>query len=78
MQNLYVYFVCIVMYKKRNIRAIEIATECGDYDGADHKAWVIDQMVRILAGDKYDDIIKDVCNGEEGPDTYHWPIGTPP
>ena len=65
-------------YKKLNTQAIKIATECGGYDGADHKAWVIDQMVRILAGDKYDDIIKDICNGEEGSDTYHWPIGTPP
>ena len=40
--------------------------------GCNHKAWVIDQMVRVLAGDRYDDIVRDACDGEEGPDTYEW------
>lgn len=33
-------------------KALEMA-EAGGYDGAHHKQWVIDQMVRILAGNEY-------------------------
>ncbi|WP_319533401.1 hypothetical protein [uncultured Cohaesibacter sp.] len=36
--------------KKRIAKAIEIAVRLGGIDGAHHKAWVIDQMVRALTG----------------------------
>lgn len=32
-------------------KALEIAAECGSTDGAHHKMWVIDQMVRALLDD---------------------------
>lgn len=59
-------------------QAIEIAVKYGGIDGDHHKAWVIDQMVRILAGDNYEQIVKDACDGEDGPDTYDWEVGIPP
>lgn len=31
-------------------RALDIARQYGGSDGADHKMWVIDQMVRALTG----------------------------
>lgn len=31
-------------------KAIEIAVKYGGFDGDHHKAWVIDQMVRVLTG----------------------------
>ncbi len=31
-------------------KALDIAHESGDFDGAHHKNWVIDQMVRALTG----------------------------
>ncbi len=31
-------------------RAIDLAVRYGQIDGAHHKAWVIDQMVRVLTG----------------------------
>ncbi len=34
--------------------AIAIAEEFGQTDGAHHKAWVIDQMVRALVGVDYE------------------------
>lgn len=34
--------------------ALAIAEQYGQTDGADHKAWVIDQMVRALVGIDYD------------------------
>lgn len=58
--------------------AIDLAIRDGNIDGAHHKMWVIDQMVRILAGNRYNDIIREACNGEYGPDTYDWDIGIIP
>jgi hypothetical protein len=58
--------------------AIEIAVSYGQTDGAHHKTWVIDQMVRILAGDRYDSVVRDAKSGEHGPDTYRWDTGIAP
>jgi hypothetical protein len=59
-------------------QAIEIAVQYGGVDGDHHKAWVIDQMVRTLAGSEYDRVVADACSGEDGPDTYSWEVGIPP
>jgi hypothetical protein len=58
--------------------AIEVAVKYGGIDGAHHKAWVIDQMVRILAGSDYDKVVADAKSGEDGPDTYEWDTGIAP
>ena len=65
-------------YKKRCKKAIAMAVEYGQIDGGHHKTWVIDQMVRILADDKYEDVITSACAGEDGPDTYLWSVGVAP
>ena len=59
-------------------KAIELAVKYGSIDGAHHKDWVIDQMVRALAGDAYEQIVKDACAGEDGHDTYSWEVGIAP
>lgn len=59
-------------------KAIELAVDYGSNDGGHHKMWVIDQMVRILAGDGYDQIVSDAKDGEDGPDTYAWDEGIAP
>lgn len=58
--------------------AIDIAVRYGGTDGSDHKAWVIDQMVRVLAGDKYHEVVAEAKNGEYGPETYEWDEGIAP
>lgn len=58
--------------------AIAFAVQHGVVVGDHHKAWVIDQMVRILAGDKYEHIVKEAKDGEDGPDTYDWDEGLSP
>ena len=63
---------------KARYAAIDIGVQYGGIAGAHHKAWVIDQMVRILAGDEYEEIVQDACNGEAGSDTYVWNIGIAP
>ena len=58
--------------------AIALAVRYGGCDGEHHKAWVIDQMVRYLAGDRYEQIVRDAKAGEDGPDTYTWDKGIAP
>ena len=58
--------------------ALEIAYKYGQIDGAHHKLWVIDQMVRSLTGKNYPKWVKQACAGEEGPDTYEWDVGIAP
>ena len=49
----------------------------GGIDGDHHKAWLLDQLVRLLVDD-YDAWVAAYCDGEDGPDTYGWEAGTPP
>jgi len=77
--------------KTRRIKkAIDFAVRFGGIDGAHHKDWVIDQMVRALTGckqnesdeleasDEYNELVKDACNGKDGPNTYTWEEGIAP
>lgn len=45
--------------------AIDLAVRYGGIDGDHHKRWVIDQMVRVLAGDDYGRIVAEAKDGEE-------------
>lgn len=58
--------------------ALELALEHGQTDGAHHKTWVIDQVVRVLTGDRYEQVITEWCDGEDGPETYAWDEGIAP
>lgn len=58
--------------------ALEIAYQCGQFDGGHHKMWVIDQIVRELTGEGYEQWVIDYCNGEDGPGTYSWDEGIAP
>lgn len=64
--------------EKRAEAALDVAIRYGGIDGAHHKTWVIDQVVRALTGDKYDAVIADANDGEDGPDTYEWDTGIAP
>lgn len=50
----------------------------GQVDGQHHLRWVIDQAVRILAGDGYEQWVADFRVGEDGPETYSWDEGIAP
>lgn len=63
---------------KKIAKALKIAGEFGGIDGAHHKAWVIDQMVRALTGTGYKQWVKDQCEGVDGPETYGWDTGSAP
>ena len=65
-------------YSKRIRQALEVAIEYGGIDGDHHKAWCIDQMVRELTGDNYENFVRHAKSGADGPDTYEWNEGVAP
>lgn len=62
--------------QERIDNALTIAIAYGGSDGDWHKAWVIDQMVRMLCGStkEYEELVKTACDG----DTFTWDCGIPP
>lgn len=58
--------------------ALQLATRYGGIDGAYHKMWVIDQMVRALAGTDYETWVRVTKAGADGPNTYDWNTGVAP
>lgn len=51
-------------------KAIAIAIKYGSIDGDHHRAWVIDQMVRVLSGDDYERLISEECSEDGEIDWY--------
>jgi hypothetical protein len=58
--------------------ALNRAVVYGGVKGERHKAWVIDQMVRCLTGEKYDALVARAKSGDKGPETYTWDCGVKP
>lgn len=58
--------------------AIDIIVRFGGIAGDHHKAWVLDQVVRILAAKAYPAVVAEARAGEDGPETYDWDVGIPP
>lgn len=53
--------------------ALDLAFNDAQIDGAHHKAWVIDQMVRALTSDDYEQWVADYEK-----DGYEWDTGIAP
>lgn len=51
--------------RTRVVGALRVALAYGSIDGAHHKDWVIDQMVRALTGSEYEAFIKRQENNGE-------------
>lgn len=64
--------------QKANADALDLILRYGGIDGSHHKTWVLDQVVRLLAGDGYEAWVAEARAGEDGPETYAWDVGTPP
>lgn len=58
--------------------ALLLIFKYGGIDGAHHKQWVLDQVVRALTGDGYAAWVAEAKDGEDGPDTYDWDEGIAP
>ena len=62
------------------IIALTLINNYGGIEGNHHKAWVIDQVVRILCvtDEKYQEWVRKHQQGEDGPETYCWETGAVP
>jgi hypothetical protein len=69
---------CSSELQKTKKKAIDFIVEWGGVDGAHHKDWTLDQVVRILAGEQYDEIVAEAKKGEDGDETYSWECGIAP
>jgi hypothetical protein len=59
--------------------ALELLAGDGQTDGDHHKAWVIDQTVRILAGEGYDAFVTEYESEDgDGEPLYTWDRGIAP
>ena len=65
-------------HERRARLALDLIVRYGGIDGAHHLRWVLDQVVRTLAGDRYQDVVDDACAGEDGPNTHEWDVGIAP
>lgn len=67
------------MNDKRIKEALSLAWQYGQIDGAHHKTWVIDQMVRALCGsdEEYRKWVE-VYETPDGEDYYEWDTGIAP
>ena len=65
-------------YRRKIIKAVKLAAAYGQIDGGHHKAWVIDQMLRVLLGRDYKGFVVAMRNGEDGPDSYSYDEGIAP
>ena len=61
----------------RERAVLDVIESYGWVDGDHHKAWVLDQIVRLLAED-YGKWVKAYKAGEDGPDTYSYYEGIAP
>ena len=66
------------MNDERIKKALELAWSYGQIDGAHHKMWVIDQMVRALLGEeKYQEFVE-VYETPYGDEYWEWDNGIAP
>ena len=59
-------------------QVLDLIIQYGGIDGAHHKQWLLDQIVRTLTGDAYENWVKEYQDGEDGPETYLWDEGIAP
>ena len=70
--------------KIKTLEEIEkVVVTDSQYDGDHHKAWVLDQVMRIIKGDKYEEFIKEYeysgMYGKPGAEKeYTWDEGIAP
>jgi len=56
-------------------KAVELILRYGMIDGAHHKQWILDQVLRVLLADSYNDTIAQYNTDD---DYAPWDAGIPP
>lgn len=69
------------MSDKDILEAMTIIEKYGQIDGSHHKQWCLDQIARCLlrhVGADYNEWVKAMCDGKDGPETYAYDEGCAP
>ena len=57
---------------------LEMIEQWGGFDGGHHKQWLLNNIVREITGDEYEQWVAEWEDGEDGPETYSWDVGIAP
>lgn len=67
------------MSDNETIKEIEALIKTyGGFDGGHHKQWLLDQIVRKITGNTYEQWVSEWEDGEDGPKSYQWDCGIAP
>lgn len=64
--------------EQRIVKAVSMVLDSVHYDGEHHKQWTLDQVLRILTGEEYENVIAKFETGEDGTQAYEWDTGVAP
>jgi hypothetical protein len=70
--------VCPLCLNSNIQSAIDFIFQYGGIDGSHHKQWTLDQVLRILTDNNYENLVKEYMSGEDGKFTYDWDEGIAP
>ena len=59
-------------------QVLNLIEEWGGIDGGHHKQWLLNEIVKTITKDGYEQWIKIYEDGEDGPETYEWDTGIAP
>lgn len=59
-------------------QALQLIMHYGAVSGDRQRAWLLDQVTRVLAGDNYEMVVAEAESGERGAKTYVWDEGVSP
>ncbi len=62
----------------RYSETLDLLDRCGSIEGEEHARWCLDQVVRLMTGDRYAQWVADHRRGDDGPDAYPWDVGVEP
>lgn len=71
-------FPTIEIEEEAVAEAIRTIVQYGGIDGGHHKMWVIDQVLRLLTGESYDNFVRFINLDETGETVYEWDEGIAP
>lgn len=57
---------------------LELIFRYGQSDEPKHKAWIIDQTVRVLTGERYEEFVDVYSFEEDFGHSFHWNTGSDP
>ena len=63
---------------EKSKKILDFIYQYGQVDGSHHKAWVIDQIVRIITVDDYEEWVNKYEYDEETGEEYEWDTGIAP